>query len=83
MKDRGRRRANKKARRHPARWRVPEPHPALLWGALVADLIALVSYAASYGFPLLTLVIQRLQSSTGVEWLLVANLLATVVFGRK
>jgi len=65
------------------RRRLPQPHPAIIWGALTADLIALVIYMATYVPPIFLSVVHWLATSSGLVLLLVMNLIATVVFGRK
>jgi hypothetical protein len=59
--------------------RIPEPHPLLLWGGLIAELISLYHYST----PAAAAVGAWITTPIGIVALLVANLVAIVAFGRK
>jgi hypothetical protein len=59
--------------------RIPEPHPLLLWGGLIAELISLYHYSA----PAAAIVAAWITTPTGITCLLIANLIAVVSLVKK
>jgi len=72
----GKKVAMPKKKRRP---RIPEPHPLLLWGGLIAELISLYHYST----PAAVALGAWITTPVGIVLLLAANLVAIVVFIRR